>query len=143
MGHFEIRRQVVIRDSVSFRDAIRLWRTVYENEISTPREIKRFINELRYKAIRFRGPVQKVGLLHEAAVERPELLHEATLIALAILDRLGMGQYAPREAVERLPMTYGQTLRDHISRFGEPTNSDWERYRSLFGPPELLDVWDQ
>jgi hypothetical protein len=78
------------------------------------------------------GPAPKAIALR-AAAEPAESFQEATLIALAILDRLGMGQYSPREAMQHLSMTYEQTLKDHIARFGEPTSSDWALYRSLFG----------
>ena len=133
---FFFRRQRPIRDSSKFRDALRLWRTVYENEIRTPREIKRFINELRYKAIRFRGPQPTVPV-GKSAVERPDDASdkEPSLILIAILERLNRGNWEkdPLDAAAWLPEPLRATFAEHIQRFGKPSAADFARYRALFG----------
>lgn len=63
---------------------------MYENEVRTPREIKRFVNELRYKAIRFRRPQATVPVVGKTGAETSDSssLQEPTLILIAILERL-------------------------------------------------------
>jgi hypothetical protein len=127
-------RQRIIRDSVGFREALRLWRAVYENKIRTPREIKRFVNELRYKAIRFRGPQAAVRALDNRGQDASTGVspHEPTLILFAILDRL-LGDADPQAARARLTGQDLDTFNEHVRLFGEPSEGDWERYRGLFG----------
>jgi KAP family P-loop domain len=128
-------RQRPIQDSPEFRQALRLWRVVYENEIRTPREIKRFVNELRYKSIRFRGPQGTVSVLGktEKGASTGSSLREPALILLAILDRLNKGSGDPRNARQWLPQAYESTFAEHVKLFGEPESDDWDRYRTLFG----------
>ena len=129
-----LKRQRIIRDSVGFREALRLWRAVYENKIRTPREIKRFVNELRYKAIRFRGPQTAVRAFgdREQDASTGASPHEPTLILFAILDRL-LGDADPEAARARLTGQDLYAFEQHVGIFGEPSKDDWERYRGLFG----------
>jgi hypothetical protein len=134
---FFFRRQRPIQDSPKFRDALRLWRAVYENEIPTPREIKRFVNELRYKAIRFRGPqptVPVVGHISTKASDNSSV-QEPTLILIAILERLKRGKWDedPMEATAWLPEPFVKTFMEHVERFGKPSAEDYKRYHALFG----------
>jgi hypothetical protein len=130
-----LNRQRIIRDSVGFREALRLWRVVYENKLRTPREIKRFVNELRYKAIRFRGPQPAIRAFGNPGQDTPTGAspHEPTLILFAILDRL-LHDADPTAARARLTGQDLDTFNEHVRLFGEPSEDDWERYRALFGP---------
>lgn len=134
------RRQRPIQDSPKFREALRLWQSVYENEIRTPREIKRFVNELRYKAIRFRGPQARVPLLGKTWAETSDSssLQEPTLIFIAILERLsrGLRDENPIVATAWLPGVYQKTFIEHVERFGRLSDEDWKRYRTLFADKE-------
>jgi hypothetical protein len=142
MRAFFFRRQRPIQDSPKFRDALRLWRAVYENEIRTPREIKRFVNELRYKAIRFRGPQPTVPV-GNAAVETPDNASdkEAALILIAILERLNRGKWDedPMEATAWLPAPFLKTFLEHVERFGEPSAEDYRRLPRVLWP-QLTEI---
>jgi hypothetical protein len=129
-----ISRQRIIRDSVGFREALRLWRVIYENELRTPREIKRFVNELRYKAIRFRGPQPAIRAFGDRGQDTSTVAspHEPTLILFAILDRL-LHDADPQAARARLTGQDLDTFKEHVRLFGEPSEDDWQRYRRLFG----------
>jgi hypothetical protein len=99
----------------------------------TPREIKRFINELRYRAIRFRGPQPTIPVFGkgEQAESNPASAREPALILFAILDRL-LHNANPQTARESLPGQYADTFDSHVKLFGEPSADDWDRYRKLF-----------
>ena len=133
---FFLRRQRRIQDSPGFIKALGLWRPFYENEIGTPREIKRLVNELRYKAIRFRGPQARVPVI-KAAGGTPDAAFdkEPALILFSILGRLKKADQDgnPLEALIWLPEKYRPMFLEHIQQFGEPTDDDYKRYSGLFG----------
>jgi photosystem II stability/assembly factor-like uncharacterized protein len=130
---FFFRRQRRIQDSPRFIGALGLWRPFYENETGTPREIKRFVNELRYKAIRFRGPQLTVPVITTAAVTPDAAFDkEPTLILLSIFHRLRRSGEDSAQTFARLSH-YRPIYEEHIRRFGEPSGADYQRYDNLFG----------
>ena len=99
------RPDLVVKDSPNFVDALKIWHPLIHSRQSTPRTIKRFMNRIRYLAMRQRSPAdpqlswfgrlfgtkgQPVGVRGEAGsavAEAPsEIIPDEALVALAALE---------------------------------------------------------
>ena len=94
------RPHIVVRDSKSFRDALAIWDEVIVSTQNTPRKLKRFMNRLRWLAMRTRKiePAPGAwGRIRQAwdefrghlAVEAPGQIPEAVLVGLAAMQAAG------------------------------------------------------
>ncbi|MFZ0305136.1 MAG: YCF48-related protein [Terracidiphilus sp.] len=140
----------IIRDSDDFNDALKLWEPVIGHQFQTPRELKRFVNRVRYVAMRWRRPVSRktlgegaidwVGRLvarlrHRApvvaldtdAAKSTDEDFEASVVAMAAVDGLGGETFLARAGDSDLPPLV-KISREHVDRFG---GLDWERYREI------------
>lgn len=88
------RPDTVVRDSPAFKAALRTWYPVIAETHPTPRSLKRFLNRLRYLAMRQRKEPKKPPLWKalwsrkEADSGAEMLLPEDSLVALAALEAL-------------------------------------------------------
>ncbi|HVE81269.1 MAG TPA: hypothetical protein VND93_00410, partial [Myxococcales bacterium] len=87
-------------DSREFREALERWSAVIQLRNPTPRALKRFLNRLRFWAMRLRAerepvipvsPWQRWLLRAPAPPARPQSMSEATLVALAAMHALRPG----------------------------------------------------
>ena len=94
------RPQIVVKDSKSFLDALAVWSDVILATQDTPRKLKRFMNRLRWLAMRTRkiGPTPGIwararqawdDFLGRGAAEAPGTIPEAVLVGLAALQATG------------------------------------------------------
>ncbi|MBV9849154.1 MAG: hypothetical protein JO250_05640 [Armatimonadetes bacterium] len=97
----ELDKDVVIHDSEKFTEAIRFWQPLLFEKTKTPRSLKRFMNRVRYYAMRERIPEPRVTLgaqvltllgrrpelqIVEGRPERPEPMPEDVLVGLAAIQ---------------------------------------------------------
>jgi hypothetical protein len=138
----------IIRDSKNFTDALEIWQPVIGPQCRTPREIKRFLNLVRYIAMRWRKPSNQETLLERLAnrfhtgmrqrLPAPEDAidsndsNEAGIVLMAALDGLG----GERVSSSSNAWPEVQFAKDkHIKRFGA-SGTDWRRYREITGEVE-------
>ncbi len=90
----------VVRDSKSFRDALAIWDEVIVSTQNTPRKLKRFMNRLRWLAMRTRkiepapgawGRIRQAWdeFRGHSAAEAPGQIPEAVLVGLAAMQGAG------------------------------------------------------
>ncbi len=90
------RPHIVVRDSKSFRDALAIWDDVIVSTQNTPRKLKRFMNRLRWLAMRTRkiepapggwGRIRQAWdeFRGHGAAEAPGQIPEAVLVGLAAM----------------------------------------------------------
>ncbi len=103
---FSQRPELIVKDSPDFQKALEIWRTVIHSKAATPRDLKRFLNRLRYLAMRQRlqEPTPTYGekvleklasVLGKRTTNTPNedprnTLPESQLVALAALDASGL-----------------------------------------------------
>jgi len=137
----------LIQDSKNFTEALEIWQPVIGLQCRTPREIKRFLNRVRYIAMRWRKPSRQRTLLerladwvqtrmrrtrpiHQDAAEIQEI-NEAAIVLMAALEGLGGAQ-----ARSHATPDVSRALDQHQSRFGE-IGEDWRRFRDITGEIEV------
>ena len=103
---FSQRPELIVKDSPDFQKALEIWRTVIHSKAATPRDLKRFLNRLRYLAMRQR-PQEPTATYGEKVLEKlasvlgkrttktpgegpRNTLPESHLVALAALDASGL-----------------------------------------------------
>ena len=103
---FSQRPELIVKDSPDFQKALEIWRTVIHSKATTPRDLKRFLNRLRYLAMRQR-PQEPTATYGEKVLEKlasvlgkrttktlgedpRNTLAESHLVALAALDASGL-----------------------------------------------------
>jgi hypothetical protein len=148
----------IIQDSENFTEALRKWRPVIVLQYDTPREMKRFLNRIRYIAMRWRRPsaqktpIERVadwlqsklgkvmlsggkassegGDFDQFAEEAGESdAADAAIVMMAAVDKLG-----GRKVIDGKP-TIPQAkdgLTWHKTKFGS-LDADWTRYREITG----------
>jgi hypothetical protein len=137
------RRDLVVKDSAEFRRALQMWHPVVVADHPPPRTLKRFVNRLRYLAMRQR-PYPPAPPLWRALLDR--VLHgppaapanplpaadrvpESALVALAALEEVVPQAVAGPVDVSQLPPRVATALAEHEQAFGSPIQ---ERYRAAF-----------
>jgi len=102
--YFTQRRDLIVKDSPEFEIALKIWHSQIHSDQTTPRSIKRFMNRLRYLAMRQRPLIEsaprwremiapfagKLGIQQPppAAVEAAEMIPEHAMVALAALQQI-------------------------------------------------------
>jgi hypothetical protein len=139
----------MINDSEDFTEALKMWRPVVGMQFDTPREMKRFVNRIRYIAMRWRRPSaqkapverfadwiqRKVGRnltpAEKTSAEPQESAdeNEAAIVMMAALDGLG-GENTLRTSAA-VPEAK-DALDWHRGKFGS-VDVDWKRYREITG----------
>jgi photosystem II stability/assembly factor-like uncharacterized protein len=137
----------IIHDSRDFTDALEIWQPVICKQFRTPREIKRFLNRVRYIVMRWRRPSHQKTLAErfldwvqrkKADQEQAGEIKEAGIVLMAAVEGLG----GPMTIIDRVVSTpnekdieLGMALNQHVKRFGELAE-DWKRYREITGEVE-------
>jgi KAP family P-loop domain len=126
-------RDLVIHDSPLFLDAVSIWRPLIVQKLRTPRGLKRFMNRLRYLAMRQRPQAEELTLWRQVKLwitgkkrETPSpvmnAIPEPALVALAAMELF------PGHPEHDIGMLVGKQ-EEHRQRFGH-SPSDWaEAYR--------------
>jgi hypothetical protein len=121
---------LVVHDSPLFLDAINIWRPAIVGKLRTPRALKRFMNRLRYLAMRQRPQEEELTLWRQLRLwisgrrqETPtavtNAIPEPALVALAAMELYGRLEVVVLASKEE----------EHVVRFGHRP-SDWnEAYR--------------
>ncbi len=149
---FSQRPELIVKDSPDFQKALKIWRTVIHSKATTPRDLKRFLNRLRYLAMRQRPQQQTptygekvlqklASLLGKRTTKAPSEsprndLPESHLVALAALDAsgfveregefqaaLGGGLRGSSEATRNHPALLEAALEHHKANFEEKSGS--------------------
>jgi hypothetical protein len=139
----------MINDSEDFTEALKMWRPVVGMQFDTPREMKRFVNRIRYIAMRWRrpsaqkapverfadwiqskvgrgsAPAEKTSAAPQAGADE----NEAAIVMMAALDGLG-GENVLRTSAA-VPEAK-DALAWHRDKFGT-VDVDWKRYREITG----------
>jgi photosystem II stability/assembly factor-like uncharacterized protein len=137
----------IIQDSRKFTEALEIWQPVIGRQYKTPREIKRFLNRVRYIAMRWRKPSQQKALFERfvdwvqskmrrtktpeagvAAVAAAEI-NEAEIVRMATLEGLGGKKPLPDSDI-------AIGLMKHTERFGRH-GDDWQRFYEITGEVEV------
>lgn len=134
----------IIQDSRKFTEALEIWQPVIGRQHSTPREIKRFLNRVRYIAMRWRKPSQqKTGLERLADwVQGKVQRKSATEIRDAVteIDEAGIVRMAALEGIRGEIPTPGSDVviagMKHTEQFGE-SSLDWKRFREITGEVDV------
>ncbi len=144
------RLDVVVRDSPEFAAALRIWHPLVAARNNTPRSVKRFLNRVRYFAMRLCQPQDSHGwqwLLRRLRVLRPPDRAEATppsplpeslLVALSAIQHYDPPWLEqanlfspeggpPSDSGDATPEVLRQTLQSHQDRFGNWPPSDIQR----------------
>ncbi len=134
----------IIQDSQKFTEALEIWQPVIGQQYKTPREIKRFLNRVRYIAMRWRKPSsQKAPFerfvdwlqskVKHAKVDQEDVpeINEAEIVRMAALEGLGGEQAIHRDDISIL-----ESLMKHTRQFGE-LGEDWRRFREITGEVEV------
>jgi photosystem II stability/assembly factor-like uncharacterized protein len=134
----------IIRDSKNFTEALEIWQPVIGRQYETPREIKRFLNRVRYIAMRWRRPLQQNTLFEQAMdwiqnkISRVKIapaetseIDEAGIVMMAAVEGLGGKKALADEKNDRDMIP---ALIKHHEKFGD--NVDWQRFREITGEVE-------
>lgn len=140
----------IIQDSRKFSEALEIWRPVIGRQYKTPREIKRFLNRVRYIAMRWRtpslekAPVERIMDWLQRKVkpantnqgntnseEHVSHINEAGIVFMATLEGLGGEKALPAVASSDI----SKALVEHTRRLGNP-GDDWQRFREITGEVE-------
>ncbi|HKY30926.1 MAG TPA: hypothetical protein VJV23_00180 [Candidatus Polarisedimenticolia bacterium] len=146
----------VLSDSPKFKEALRIWHPVVRARSRAPRSIKRFLNRVRYYAMRQGGdvpdpaPSSRLLRLFQRRTAPPEpsarddRIHGEVLVALGAIQHLNPDLLASEQhwnsllsgvGVESLPagtkeaaLLLRRILEDHKARFGDwPPSQDVRR----------------
>ena len=128
------RPDLVVRDSPEFVEALRIWQPAVVTHQNTPRAVKRFLNRVRYFAMRQRAPAPEMTLgqrvrsniarfLGVAGEDAPLAeakggIPEHALVALAAIAEYREGiSLAPLAGVEKSDGVLSEVLARHRQRF--------------------------
>jgi hypothetical protein len=128
------RPDLVVRDSPEFMEALRIWQPAVVARQNTPRAVKRFLNKVRYFAMRQRAPAPEwtlwqrirsnvarlTGLASEAAphAEAKGGIPEHALVALAaIAEYRGAVTLAPLAGAGKSDGVLAEALARHRQKF--------------------------
>ena len=158
---FSQRPELIVKDSLDFQKALEIWRTVIHSKATTPRSLKRFLNRLRYLAMRQRPqePTPTYGekvleklasVLGKRTTKTPSedprnTLPESHLVALAAVDASGLlesendfqkaltGDLGRFVEVPPRPLTvYEKALERHKAAFEEKSGALSVDHRSAY-----------
>jgi hypothetical protein len=130
----------IIHDSRDFTEALEIWQPVIGRQYRTPREIKRFLNRVRYIAMRWRKPSPQktvverfVDWLGRAKVDHEQAvaINEAEIVLMAAVEGVGGWMKAFNNDAD-----VKEALGKHGERFGQ-IRDEWERYRKITGEVEV------
>jgi photosystem II stability/assembly factor-like uncharacterized protein len=142
------RPESITRDSDRFLRALEIWPNYLGQKFSSPREIKRFMNFLRYLAMRSRRPEAPRTQLQRlqdritgrtAAEDVDQGNREAKIVCMAVLalepnpavDRSGPVDYKTLRASKNEALA--EALKTHEEKFGLPSPDDWALYDDIIG----------
>jgi len=138
---FTRRPDEIIRDSKNFVTALEIWRPVIAAQYKTPREIKRFLNRLRYIVMRWRQPslqhslFERLGAWIESRIKHSQAqnqkvqeINEAGIVLMAALEPFGGKSASSSEDISR-------ALLRHSQKFGQ-LGEDWLRFCEITGEIE-------
>ena len=158
---FSQRPELIVKDSPDFQKALEIWRTVIHSKAATPRDLKRFLNRLRYLAMRQR-PQEPTATYGEKVLEKlasvlgkrttktpsegpRNTLAESHLVALAALDASGLvesendfqkalpGDLSRFAEVPPKPLTvYEKALERHKAAFEDKSGALSVDHRSAY-----------
>jgi hypothetical protein len=135
----------IIQDSKKFTEALEIWQPLIGQQHKTPREIKRFLNRVRYIAMRWRkpstqrAPFERIAdwlqsKVKHAKVDREKVaeINEARIVFMAALEGVGGEQALPAHPSSDISIA----LAEHKLRLGDP-GDDWRRYREITGEVDV------
>jgi len=133
-------------DSRDFREALERWCEVIQLRQPTPRALKRFLNRLRFWAMRLRAekepaqvvsPWQRLFSRGPEARGNPDAMSEAALVALAALHEIRAELVTEPGALSRLldadPPEVRAALDAERKASGHPTEEDRLKFLQLLG----------
>jgi hypothetical protein len=137
-------------DSRDFREALERWCEVIQLRQPTPRALKRFLNRLRFWAMRLRAekepaqvvsPWQRLFSRGPEARGNPEAMSEAALVALAALHEIRAELVTePGKLGGSLDTEDGavkKALDEERKASGHPTEEDRVRFLKLLGTVQI------
>jgi hypothetical protein len=132
--------EAVVDDSDTFKEALKFWAPQIGRRRVTPRAIKRYMNRLRFLAMRLRDVTRQA----EETRESPPL-DEPALVTLSALEELDPEQlYGPRQESTGVDVGNAERLLEEFTRaFRRPVAIDQaarEAYRALSGIVEEIVV---
>ena len=158
---FGQRPELIVKDSPDFQKALEIWRTVIHSKATTPRDLKRFLNRLRYLAMRQR-PQEPTATYGEKVLEKlasvlgkrttktpgedpRNTLPESHLVALAALDASGLveskNDFQKALTVHRIrldegwykPLTvFEEAIERHKAAFEEKSGALSQEHRTAY-----------
>ncbi|NUO81176.1 hypothetical protein HUU05_13945 [candidate division KSB1 bacterium] len=136
---------LVVKDSPEFIDALKIWHPLLIAKRNTPRSVKRFVNRVRYFAMRQSSETEEKSVWQKLAVwagfkqkeeaKQVEAVPESILVALSaihhyepeLLDKVDEMADGAHIAVEVKAVALRQAIRDHIEKFGNWPPSDEDK----------------
>ncbi|MEK6210062.1 MAG: hypothetical protein AABM64_06770 [Pseudomonadota bacterium] len=109
------RPQIVVKDSKSFRDALAIWNDVILTTQDTPRKLKRFMNRLRWLAMRTRKIEPAPGVWGRARQALDEFLGREVAEDAGCDSRAGAGRFGGAAGHEERDRRIGI---DRLARIG-------------------------
>jgi hypothetical protein len=152
---------LVVKDSPEFIDALKIWHPLLIAKRNTPRSVKRFVNRVRYFAMRQSAETEGrsiwqrlliwAGLRHEEKVKEDKAIPESSLVALSAIHHFEPQWVDPvcqwKGSIDGLRITkplssdqnflgtpeLEESLKAHIRKFGTwpPSEEDRERLEKL------------
>lgn len=171
LGVFAYSMKMPVRrpeDSVNFRQALEIWKPWILLNRQTPRAIKRYLNRVRYMAMRYRPEqeaqvaglgVALLGLFrkHDLAAEsahQPDAQFEAKLVALSAIQAVDtpwatnvfdIGSVQVQDLHELLKNKFGESLAssDNANKLVQQLWDAIVRHRKHFGDSAISDTSEQ
>jgi KAP family P-loop domain len=124
--------EAIVTDSDRFRDAVSIWVPVIAERRETPRDVKRFVNRLRFLAMRVRdlGP--------QGANAVASSLDESKLVSFAAIEDLsieGLGETFDGPDILQLPLRVKSLIMDGLKGYTT------KFHRPLYDDPQALAVY--
>jgi len=125
-------RDLVVHDSPLFLEAINIWRPVIAQKLRTPRALKRFMNRLRYLAMRQRPQEEEMTLWRQLQLwitgkkrETPppvtNAIPEPALVALAAMELWPIGVPQVTAKISEHRSRFNHNPDDWIAAYGRTT----------------------
>jgi hypothetical protein len=124
--------EAAVTDSDRFKDAISIWVPAIAERRETPRDVKRFVNRLRFMAMRVRDFGSQSGNAAESPLDESKLVSFAAIEDLSA-GCLGMTIDGP-EAI-KFPAGVINLIRDGLKGYTAKFN------RELYEDPRALEVY--
>ncbi len=151
---------LVVKDSPEFIDALKIWHPLLIAKRNTPRSVKRFVNRVRYFAMRQSAETEPesvwkklavwAGLKQKGATKQAETVPESLLVALSAVHHFDSNLLA-REHFKQTPegdilllkmtqtlssevaLVFQTAMHDHKERFNNwpPSEQDYEKLQKL------------